>query len=223
MIAGNYTATVTATTAASQTSAPTVQAINVAPASCGAPDTTLSKSNIEGSNTFGLSAGPYWAWNSTWNQFGATYQNLTVTFTNGSAVIGATGNKALAGQIIEFQTTGSLPTNFAPATNYFISATGLTGSHFEVATTAGGTAIVAGSAGSGTQTASIFYTNNVNFTQSISAAFNLIARTARPSAMSGRASRCLGFGVIRRFSGAIMPTTSRQRQSRQICLQTSII
>ena len=167
MIANSYTATVTATAAASQTTPklPTVQTINVAPASCGSPNTTLSNSNIEGSNTFGLSAGPYWAWNSTWNQFGATYQNLTVTFTNGSAVIGATGNLALAGQIIEFQTTGSLPTNFAPATNYFISATGLTGSHFEVATTAGRhrLPLLLARPAPETQTASVFTLTEVRF------------------------------------------------------------
>lgn len=77
--------------------------------------------------------------------------NVTVTFTNGSAVIGGT-NSYVAGQLVQLTTTGALPTNFATTANYFVSATGLSGSQFELATTPTGTPIVAGSAGSGTQT-----------------------------------------------------------------------
>jgi hypothetical protein len=88
---------------------------------------------------------------------------FTVTFTNGSAVISAT-NTLVAGQPVTFYTTGTLPTNFtawSTGTNvsYCVSATGLSSSQFEVVThtngtsTCGATPIVAGSAGSGTQTA----------------------------------------------------------------------
>ena len=77
---------------------------------------------------------------------------VTVTFTNGSAVI-AGANSYVAGQTLDFTTTGTLPTNFAPATTYYVIATGLSGSQFEVSATKGGGAISAGSAGSGTQNA----------------------------------------------------------------------
>lgn len=74
----------------------------------------------------------------------------TVTFTNSSAVI-SYANTFTAGQPIQFVTTGALPTNFAINTTYYVIATGLTTSQFEVSATKGGSAITAGSAGSGTQ------------------------------------------------------------------------
>ena len=76
---------------------------------------------------------------------------FTVTFTNGSATINGTGLPTTAGTAVAFTTTGALPTNFAINTTYFILA-GSTATDITVAATAGGTAIVAGSAGSGTQT-----------------------------------------------------------------------
>jgi hypothetical protein len=76
---------------------------------------------------------------------------FTVTFTNGSATINGTGLPTTAGTAVAFTTTGALPTNFAINTTYFILA-GSTSTAITVAATAGGTAIVAGSAGSGTQT-----------------------------------------------------------------------
>lgn len=81
--------------------------------------------------------------------------NQTATFTNASASIGWASNTLSAGQPIQFANSGgALPTNFSAATTYYVSATGLTTSAFEVATTATGTPIVAGSAGTGTQTVS---------------------------------------------------------------------
>ena len=81
-----------------------------------------------------------------------------VTFTNDSASISWPGATELAaGQIVRFLTTGTLPTGFATKTNYFVSATGLTATTFQLAATNGGTPIVAGSAGSGTQTALVTY------------------------------------------------------------------
>jgi hypothetical protein len=79
----------------------------------------------------------------------------TVTFSNGSAVITGT-NTFAAGDAVQFTTSGTLPTNFAIPSNgtnngrYFVIATGLSTSAFEVSATPGGTAISAGSAGSGT-------------------------------------------------------------------------
>ena len=75
----------------------------------------------------------------------------TCTFTNASAVVTAT-NSFAAGDIVMFTTTGTLPTNFSPYVSYYVIATGLSGSQFEVSATLGGGAITAGSAGSGTHT-----------------------------------------------------------------------
>jgi hypothetical protein len=73
-----------------------------------------------------------------------------VTFTNGSAVISA-ANSFTANTVLQFLSTGTLPTNFATNTVYFVISTGLSSSQFEVSASQGGSAITAGSAGSGTQ------------------------------------------------------------------------
>ena len=75
----------------------------------------------------------------------------TATFTNSSASIAAT-NSFSAGAAVQFLTTGTLPTNFSTNSTYYVLTAGLSGSAFEVALTPLGTAVVAGSAGSGTQT-----------------------------------------------------------------------
>lgn len=77
---------------------------------------------------------------------------FTVTFTNGSAVISG-ANSFAAGQPVTLATTSALPTNFNNSATYFVISTGLSGSQFELSTTLGGSAVTAGSAGSGTQTA----------------------------------------------------------------------
>jgi len=82
---------------------------------------------------------------------GPSCSGPTAGFTNGSAVITATNNFA-AGEPVQFLTTGTLPTNFTTQTNYYVIITGLSTSQFEVATSPGGSAVSAGSAGSGTQT-----------------------------------------------------------------------
>ena len=80
--------------------------------------------------------------------------SATATFTNGSAVIGWSGNTLTVGAVVYFTTSSALPTGFSANTNYYVSATGfIAGTSFEVATTPTGTPIVAASAGSGTQTA----------------------------------------------------------------------
>jgi hypothetical protein len=95
-------------------------------------------------------------YSTTVHQIGGAYEHgggfrYTATFTNSSASIGAT-NTLSAGQTVQFITTGTLPTNFAVGTTYYVISTGLSGSAFEVSATSGGSAITAGSAGSGTQT-----------------------------------------------------------------------
>lgn len=73
-----------------------------------------------------------------------------VTFTNGSASISAT-NTMVSGQVVSFTTSGGLPTGLSTSTPYYVSATGLSGSAFQVSATNGGGVITMGSAGSGTQ------------------------------------------------------------------------
>lgn len=76
-----------------------------------------------------------------------------VTFTNSSATIGWVANGLAAGDVVSFSNSGgALPTNFSANTPYFVIATGLGTNTIEVSATMGGSAIVAGSAGSGTQT-----------------------------------------------------------------------
>jgi hypothetical protein len=73
------------------------------------------------------------------------------TFTNGSANITLAANPLGLGDVVQFSNAGgALPTNFVANTNYFVVTVG---SPFTVSATLGGTAIVAGSAGTGTQTA----------------------------------------------------------------------
>lgn len=87
--------------------------------------------------------------------FQTGYQGIalsaTATFTNSSANIGVT-NTFTANQAVQFTTTGTLPTNFATATTYYVISTSLSGSNVQVSATVGGAAITAGSAGSGVQT-----------------------------------------------------------------------
>jgi hypothetical protein len=76
---------------------------------------------------------------------------FTVTFTNSSSTIAGTGLPTTAGTPVAFTTTGALPTNFSTGVTYYILSGG-SSSAATVAATPGGTAIVAGSGGSGTQT-----------------------------------------------------------------------
>jgi hypothetical protein len=77
-----------------------------------------------------------------------------VTISNASpAVISWTGHGLIAGNIVTFGTTGSLPTGLTALTPYYVIAAGLTTNTFEVSATPGGSAINTSSAGSGTQNA----------------------------------------------------------------------
>ena len=105
----------------------------------------LSSTVYRNRNTTILSGEWYWV------DYLFNGQQITVTFTNSSASISGT-NSYVAGQVVNFNTTGGLPTNFATGTPYYVISTGLSSSAFEVSATLGGSAITAGSAGSGTQT-----------------------------------------------------------------------
>jgi hypothetical protein len=74
------------------------------------------------------------------------------------AVITAT-NTCAAGQALQFQTTGALPTGLTAGTTYYVIATGLTGSGFEVSTSVGGSAVNTSGTQSGNQSAYTIYTN----------------------------------------------------------------
>ncbi len=81
-----------------------------------------------------------------------TVSAASVSYTNGSANITWTANGLSLGSIVFLANSGgALPTNFSTATLYYVVTTGT--NTIQVATTPGGAAIVAGSAGSGTQTA----------------------------------------------------------------------
>ena len=68
----------------------------------------------------------------------------TCTFTNTSANIGVTNTCAVGDQVV-FSSTGTLPTNFALNTIYYVLASGLSSSNIQVSATPGGSAITAGS------------------------------------------------------------------------------
>lgn len=76
----------------------------------------------------------------------------TATFTNGSANIGWVTNTPVVGAAVSFTTSGGLPTNFAVSTVYYVVS--VVSTTVQVSATPNGTAIVAGSAGTGTQTGS---------------------------------------------------------------------
>lgn len=82
-----------------------------------------------------------------------------VTITNASpAVVTLNHHGYVPGQIVQFQTTGSLPTGLSTGTNYYITfdptqvTPNISVNTFQVSTTLGGAAINTSSAGSGTHT-----------------------------------------------------------------------
>jgi hypothetical protein len=78
-----------------------------------------------------------------------TSGSAAVTFTNGSASITAT-NTLTAGQHVQFVAPGgTLPAGLTAGNRYWVSATGLSGSAFQVTATFGGASIVMQSAGTG--------------------------------------------------------------------------
>lgn len=77
----------------------------------------------------------------------------TVTISNASpAVVSWTSHGLTAGDLVQFTTTGSLPTGLSINTSYYVLPSGLTANAFQLAASPGGTAINTSSAGSGTHT-----------------------------------------------------------------------
>jgi hypothetical protein len=72
-----------------------------------------------------------------------------VTYTIGSVLPG----QLIAGDTIQFTTTGTLPTPIVANTTYYVISTGLASTHFEISTSSGGSAISTnGASQSGTHT-----------------------------------------------------------------------
>lgn len=96
-----------------------------------------------------------------------TFTTHAVTFTNGSATIGWTAHGFVGGERLTFlsnsQLDNGLPLNFVALT-YYVSLTNLATNTFEVSKTAGGTSIVAGSAGTAPFTGYVQSYLNVNGT-----------------------------------------------------------
>jgi len=105
-----------------------------------------------------------------------TQTGLAATFVNGSSTITTATNTYAVNQVVQFTTTGTLPTGFAINTNYFIVGTP-TATTIEVSATQGGTAITAGSAGSGTHT--VVRQNTCIFTNGSSTVTTASAHTLR--------------------------------------------
>jgi hypothetical protein len=81
---------------------------------------------------------------------------LSVTFSgSNSPHCNATNTFAAGDPVVFFVTGGSLPAALTAGTVYYVIATGLTGSVFEVSATVGGSAIDMATAGSGTQTVAL--------------------------------------------------------------------
>lgn len=85
--------------------------------------------------------------------FGDPYTDVGFTNTSANITIPGYAAEATVGDTLQFTTTGTLPTNFAVATTYYVVS--VSGANVTVSATSGGGAITAGSAGTGTHTAHI--------------------------------------------------------------------
>ena len=97
-----------------------------------------------------------------WAYPGCFAPNSVVTITIAAPAVISVPNTCIAGQEVQFNTTGALPTGLTAGTTYYIISAGLTGSAFEVSTAAGSTAVTTTGTQSGVQTASSNYANKTN-------------------------------------------------------------
>lgn len=97
-----------------------------------------------------------------------TAGNPVVTISIATPGVITAANSCAAGQAFVFQTTSALPTGLTAGTLYYVIATGLSATSFEVSTTVGGSAVNTSGSQSGTQTAYATYTNaTTSFTSAI--------------------------------------------------------
>lgn len=106
-----------------------------------------------------------------WSFPGCFAPGTTVTLPIASPGIVNVPNTCIAGQQVFFNTTGALPTGLTAGTTYYVIATGLTASGFEVSTSAGGSASNFTGTQSGIQYANSNYANaTTSFTAAITTA-----------------------------------------------------
>jgi hypothetical protein len=82
-----------------------------------------------------------------------------VTISIASPAVITVPNTCVAGQAIVFATSSALPTGLTAGTTYYVISTGLSGTAFEVSTSAGGSAVNTSGSQSGVQSATAIYTN----------------------------------------------------------------
>lgn len=100
------------------------------------------------------------------DNFIRTKEKGTFTVTIASpGVFSKTGHGLTTGDIVQFSTTGALPTGLTAGTNYYIIAGGLTADAFEVSATSGGSAVNTSGSQSGTHTVTPVSVNIVGLTQ----------------------------------------------------------
>ena len=87
------------------------------------------------------------------NLFSAIAPSQTATISNASpAVVTAAAHNLVAGDLVHFTTTGSLPSGLVAGTAYYVISVGLTSGAFELALSPAGSAINTTTAGNGTHT-----------------------------------------------------------------------
>ena len=95
----------------------------------------------------------------SWSVPGCFAPNSVVTISIASPGVVTVPNTCIAGQEVFFATTGSLPTGLTAGTTYYVIATGLSSTSFEVSASAGGAAVNTSVSQSGIQTATSGYSN----------------------------------------------------------------
>ena len=94
-----------------------------------------------------------------WTYPGCFAPGSVVTISIAAPGVITVPNTCIAGQEVQFNTTGALPTGLTAGTTYYVIAAGLTTGAFEVSTVAGSTAVTTTGTQSGIQTASSSYAN----------------------------------------------------------------
>lgn len=154
--------------------------------------------------------------------------SLTATFSNASTSVTVTTSLAVDAPI-HFTTTGALPTNFTASTEYYVLTN--SGTVLTVAATRGGSAITAGSAGSGTQTLVgrvwINYALGINFSLNTIAGNRTLAKPHNAKAgqvgririvQDGTGSRTLTIAASSnyKYAGGTAPTLSTAASSDDV-------
>lgn len=128
---------------------------------------------LASSSALAIAVGEFWAAGTEVTITPPSVASMTVTFTNGSSSITATNHGLAVGAATHLTNAGGgLPTNFAANTEYYVVSVP-DANTITVSATRGGSAISAGSAGSGTHTLhkriTIDFSLGLNFTISLPA------------------------------------------------------